>query len=79
MNKLLRYISFCLVLFIAITYSASDASAFFVKFDLGKTPSKLTNAIQNIKTKAEEILDGKLKKNKTTLIGVEDEKIVVKK
>ena len=58
MNKLLRYISFCLVLFIAVTYSASDASAFFVKFDLGKTPSKLTNAIQNIKTKAEEILDG---------------------
>ena len=58
MRNFFKYTLSCLLVITAILMPVSDADAFFIKFDLGKAPSKVTNAIQSIKTKAEEILDG---------------------
>ena len=58
MTKLFKHIAFLLLLVSLSVLWSQDAHAFFIKFDMGKASSKVTNAIQSIKTKAEEILDG---------------------
>ncbi|MBE6452235.1 MAG: hypothetical protein E7012_01940 [Alphaproteobacteria bacterium] len=57
MQRTIKYLRCCFFLVFAMTFATPDASAFFLKFDIAKTASKITGTIQNIKSKTEEILE----------------------